>query len=124
MKYILTTILGIISGILSGSLGLGTTTLALPGFLILSLVADQKTAIGTTLVSSPLSWGAVYKYYKEGKVDIQLGLLYSVMFVIFSYLGAFIGRMISDTTIDLSICGIYFLLALYFLNRSIHFVTF
>jgi len=118
-KYILTVLLGVVSGILSGSLGLGTTTIALPGFLLLNIVGDQKTAIGTTLVSSPLSWGAVYQYYKEGNVDIQLGVLYSFTFVIFAYAGAMINKFLSKSLIDFLICGIYFLLSSYFLYRAL-----
>jgi len=124
IKFILTIILGIFSGILSGCFGLGTTTLALPGFLILNIISNEKKAIGTTLVSSPLSWGAVLGYHKDGNTDILLGALYSVIFFIFSYFGALLNKMLNETTISISICVIYLLLAIYFLNRAFKFITY
>lgn len=78
----MTVLLGFISGIFGGGLGLGSTTLALPGYMILGLVPNIKTSIGTTLISSPHSWGAVYKYYKAGDIEIIKGIVYSIFYII------------------------------------------
>ena len=118
-KYILTAILGIVSGILGGGLGLGITPLAVPGFLVLGLVPNTKSAIGTTLVASPANWPAVYKYYKEGYSNITLGILYLIFYVLFSYFGAKINSEISLLLTNYLVSGVHFLIALYFFYRAL-----
>ena len=76
----LTILLGVVSGIFGGGLGLGPATLALPGFIILGLVPNIRTSIGTTLLSSPASWGAVYKYYKSGNLELIKGIIYTFFY--------------------------------------------
>ena len=117
-KYMLTVLLGIVSGIFGGGLGLGVTTLALPGFLLLGLVPNSKAAIGTTLVSSPASWPAVYKYYKEGYSNITLGVIYVVCYSIFSFVGAKINAGISETVIKYLVSAVHFIVGLYFLYKA------
>ena len=114
LSYGLTIILGLICGILGGGLGLGVTTLALPGFYILKLVPNIKTAIGTTLVSSPGSWPAVYKYYKAGNVNLVLGCIYFITYLLFSYLGSYINITFSETVIKYSLSAVHILVGLYF----------
>jgi hypothetical protein len=117
-KYILTAILGIVSGVIGGGLGLGVTTLALPGYLLLGLVPNIKSAIGTTLVASPGNWPAVYKYYTAGYANITLGIIYIVFYTIFSYFGAKITVELSELLTNYLVSGAHFLIALYFLYRA------
>jgi len=119
-KYILTVVLGVVSGFLGGGLGLGISTLALPGFILLNLVPNVKTAIGTTLVSSPASWPSVYRYYKSGNVDLTLGVIYFICYFICSYFGANFFVNLTAKTLNVSISIIHFLLAVYFLYRALH----
>ena len=112
----LTILLGIFCGILGGGLGLGVTTLALPGFTILKLVPNIKTAIGTTLVSSPGSWPAVYKYYKSGNVNLFIGGLYFITYLLFSYFGASISQKLSEKVLNYSISAVHILIGLYFFH--------
>ena len=118
-KYILTAILGIVSGVFGGGLGLGVSTLAVPGFLLLGLVPNSKSSIGTTLVASPANWPAVYKYYKEGYANLTLGLIYVAFYISFSYFGAKINSEISETLTNYLVSGIHCLIAVYFLYRAV-----
>jgi len=118
-KYILTAILGAVSGVFGGGLGLGVTTLALPGYLLLDLVPNAKSAIGTTLVASPASWPAVYKYYKQGYANIKLGIVYVLFYLCFSYFGAKMTVEISELLANYLVSGVHFVIALYFLYRAL-----
>jgi uncharacterized membrane protein YfcA len=115
---ILIILLGVISGILSGAFGLGITTLALPGFLILGLVPDLKTSIGTALISSPSSWPAAYEYYKNGFVDLFKGILFFICHIIGSYYGAFLNMLLTIKTLNYTVGFIYFILSLYFFQQG------
>jgi uncharacterized membrane protein YfcA len=119
MKYILTAILGIVSGILGGCLGLGTTTLAVPGFLLLGLVPNSKTAIGTALVASPANWPAVYRYHKNGYSNLTLGLIYVLFYLSFSYFGAKLNDAVSEAVTNYLVSGVHCLIAVYFLYRAV-----
>ena len=119
-KYILTAILGIVSGVFGGGLGLGVSTLAVPGFLLLGLVPNSKSSIGTTLVASPANWPAVYKYYKEGYANLTLGLIYVVFYISFSYFGAKFTSEISEILTNYLVSGIHLLISLYFLLDFLH----
>ena len=116
MRYLLTILLGIFCGILGGGLGLGVTTLALPGFTLLKIVPNIKTAIGTTLVSSPGSWPAVYKYYKSGNVELFIGGLYFITYLVFSFFGASISEDVSEKVLKYSISVIHIFIGLYFFH--------
>jgi uncharacterized membrane protein YfcA len=115
--FILTVLLGFISGIFGGGLGLGATTLALPGYMILGLVPNIKTSIGTTLISSPDSWGAVYKYYKAGDIEIIKGIVYSIFYIIGAYFGASINLLLSTETVTYLVSFVHFLLGIFFLHQ-------
>ncbi len=117
-QYFLTVLLGIISGLFGGGLGLGVTTIALPGFILLGLVPNIRTSIGTTLISSPASWPAVYKYYKTGNEDLVKGIIYLICYTISSYYGALINLLLSEKVLNYSVAFVNFLVGLYFLYRA------
>ena len=120
IEIFLTCILGIIGGIFGGGLALGPTSIMLPGLTILKLVKNQKTAIGTALLSSPVSWGGAYKYYKEGYVNIKLGLIYLFFYIIFSFIGASIFELFDEKYLQYLISIFYFLFGFYFLYIAIY----
>jgi uncharacterized membrane protein YfcA len=119
-KYALTVLLGVISGTFGGGLGLGVTTLALPGWLILGLVPNTKTAIGTTLIASPASWPAVYEYYKKGYVKITLGIIYFIIYSIFSFVGATVNLLLSQIVINYLVSIVHFIIGFYFLYLAVY----
>ena len=117
-KYILTIICGIISGIISGMIGIGTTTLFLPFLILFKIVPNFSTAVGTTLISSPFSYSAVYDYYLKKELDWMIGIIYSIFFIIFSFVGAVFNGYISKNIL-LFVTGIlYLLLSIFFIYYS------
>ena len=107
-KTVLTIMLGLIAGLFGGSLGQSGAEFMLPGLLVLGIVANHKTAIGTVLLTivPPLSLGAVYVYYKRNQVDVKTALILMVSYFITAYLGAKYSKNVSDETIGY-ITGFY-----------------
>jgi uncharacterized membrane protein YfcA len=96
-RTILTVILGLLSGVLGGALGLGGPMFMLPGVLLLGIISDYKTAVGTMLFSllPPISLLAVIEFYKNKKVDTYIGIILCITYVLGSYYGSFINDMYS-----------------------------
>lgn len=120
ISYLLTVILGIFSGIIGGGLGLGVTTIALPGFILLGLVPNLRTSIGTTLISSPPSWSAAYNYYKSGNADLVKGIIYAIFYIIAAYFGASINLLFSELALNYMVAFIHGIICLFFLYRAIN----
>ncbi len=76
-------LLGVLTGLLSGAIGLGGGVIVIPG-LVLIMGATQKTAQGTSLMMLAIPFAAVgaYQYYKVGnaRIDWALILGFGVMF--------------------------------------------
>lgn len=96
-RIILTVLLGLLSGVFGGAFGLGGTFVMLPGLLLLGIISDYKTAVGTALLSllPPISILAVMEYYKRKKVDTYIGIILCITYFVGAYLGSFINDMYS-----------------------------
>lgn len=75
--------LGILTGLLSGAIGLGGGIIVIPG-LVLIMGASQKLAQGTSLMMLAIPFAVVgaYNYYKAGnaRIDWAVVLGFGVMF--------------------------------------------
>lgn len=93
-RTILTVVLGLLSGVLGGALGLGGSIVMLPGVLLLGIISDYKTAVGTMLFSllPPISLLAVIEYYKKKRVDTYVGI---ILFIAY-FFGAYFGSLINE----------------------------
>ena len=119
-RYILSALLGSVAGIMGGALGTSGAFTILPGLLLLGIVETQKMAAGTTLITilAPLSILAAIEYYKKGNVDIKVGIIITVAYMIAAWIGAKFANMLPDKTIQM-IVGIYLsLVAGYFFYKS------
>ena len=89
-------LLGLLTGVLSGLLGLGGAVIVIPSLIFL-FGLDQHMAQGTTLAMMlpPVTVLAVLHYHKEGHVDWKIAVLLSAGF----FLGGLIGSRVA-TTID------------------------
>jgi uncharacterized membrane protein YfcA len=119
-NIILTTVLGIIAGLLGGALGQSGAETMVPGLLILGLVPNFKTAAGTVLLTilPPLSLLAIFTYYKRGQVMIQTSIILMISYFFAAYFGAYYTKNIKDSTLEF-ISGCYFILiGLFFLWNS------
>ncbi|MCX7871030.1 MAG: sulfite exporter TauE/SafE family protein [bacterium] len=92
MFIIITLLIGLLGGVLSGLLGVGGATLTIPAMVYL-LKLDQKVAQGTSLalLMIPVTLLAVINYYKNNLIDKNVLLLLVISFPI----GAFIGSVIA-----------------------------
>jgi uncharacterized membrane protein YfcA len=70
---LLLVLFGVVVGVFSGVMGLGGGAIMIP-IMVLVLAMDQQTAHGTSLavMIPPVTLPAVLKYYREGKVDLQV----------------------------------------------------
>lgn len=103
-------ILGIVAGLLGGILGIGGGSIIVP-YLVYVLNFSQHQAQGVSLVLSALPVGilAAIKYYKEGNLNLGIGILIALGFFIGGYFGALIAHKIPDFILK-KIFGIYLLL--------------
>ena len=116
-KYIGTILVGSLVGVISGWQGISRDDMLLALLLLFGLEANQRIAAGTVLLSVvfPISIGAVWEYYKRGDVDIVLGLLLTVTYIITATLGAKINFKVSQKTTSLSIIIVQVLVLIYFI---------
>ncbi len=103
-------ILGFVAGIFGGVLGIGGGTIIIP-YLVYITSLTQHQAQGVSLVLSALPVGllAAIKYYKEGNLNLSIGLLVALGFFIGGYLGAIFAHKISDFLLK-KFFGIYLLI--------------
>ena len=117
---ILTIFLGSFAGLCAGALGQSGAELMIPGLILLNIIPDYKTAIGTVLLTimPPISLLAVLQYYKRGQVNVFVAAILFCSFFLVALIGAYITQNISDNTIEL-ITGFYFLLiSMFFFWKS------
>lgn len=119
-RFILTLILGSLSGILGGAFGLGGSFIVLPGLLLFGIIKDFKTAVGTTLLSilPPVSLFALLEYYKRKQVDTYTGLLLCLTYTVFAYYGAFINSYYSEKTLEYCTGFVFLMIALFFFRTA------
>lgn len=103
-------ILGIVAGIFGGILGIGGGTIIIP-YLVYITSLTQHQAQGVSLVLSALPVGllAAIKYYKEGNLNLSIGLLVAAGFFIGGYLGAIVAHKIPEFLLK-KFFGIYLLI--------------
>lgn len=120
LRYIYTIIIGVISGLLGGAFGLGGSFVMLPGVILLNVIPDFKTAVGTILFSllPPISLLSVIEFGKRGKIDYTVGTILLVTYFFSSYYGALINNYYDNKTLQFY-CAISFLLiSFYFFYKS------
>jgi uncharacterized membrane protein YfcA len=98
LLYIL---LGILSGFLSGLIGIGGGTIIVP-VLVIIFGLSQKMAQGTTLalLVPPIGILAAWTYYKQGYVDFPIAGLICVGFIFGGLIGAKLATNISNQTLE------------------------
>ena len=99
-SIIILIVIGLLSGILSGLVGVGGGILIIP-LLILFLGFTQHQAQGTALVAMlpPIGILAAHNYYKEGLVKLEYAVIIAFAFVLGGYFGSKISLGISDQII-------------------------
>ena len=118
-KYIISALIGAITGFLAGLQGIAGSFYILTLLLLTGIVEDQKKAAGTTLLTIvfPLSIGAVWTYYQNGDVDVPIAFTILGVYIIFATLGAKLNYYIHEKYILLSIGIMLFISAFYYIHK-------
>lgn len=118
-KYILSALIGAITGFLAGLQGIAGSFYILTLLLITGVAENHKKAAGTTLLTIvfPLSLGAVWTYYKNGHVDVPIALTIISVYVLFATLGAKLNYIIHEKYVLLSIAFMLFISAMYYIHK-------
>ena len=97
MNIFLYILLGLITGIFSGLIGIGGAIIIIPS-LVLLFGLSQHTAQGTTLalMVPPIGLLAAWTYYKAGFVDLKIAALICAGFFFGGLIGARFATEISE----------------------------
>ena len=116
INIIYSILIGTLSGILGGAFGLGGSFIMLPGLILLNVVKDFNTAVGTILFSllPPVSLLAVIQYYKRGQVDMTIGTILFITYFLAAYLGAKINKMFDEKTLEYACATVFLIITIYF----------
>lgn len=103
-----TALIGGTAGIISAVFGADQADTILPGLVLTGIIPDFKKALGTTLLAimPPTNIGAVYKFYKKGRVNIGLAVILMISATIASYFGADLVNLLTDQQQKIGL-GIY-----------------
>jgi len=95
-------VLGLITGILSGCFGIGGGVLIAPA-LVLLFGFSQKLATGTSLalLLPPLGIFAAYEYYKANNINIAAAAILAVFMVLGMWVGSKIALRAEDWLVKL-----------------------
>src|SRR5664279_610579 len=103
-------VIGIITGIMAGMLGIGGAVIMIPALVYL-LGISQQTAQGTSLavMLPPIGIIAAYNYYKAGHANIKFAIILAVFFIVGSYFGSKLAISIPENALK-KIFGVLLLL--------------
>ncbi|HOW41698.1 MAG TPA: sulfite exporter TauE/SafE family protein [Bacteroidales bacterium] len=92
--------IGIVTGALSGMLGIGGAIIMIPA-LVYFMGFGQQMAQGTSLavMLPPIGIIAAYNYYKVGQVNIKYALILATFFLVGSYFGSKLALNLPQATL-------------------------
>ncbi|PYX99169.1 MAG: permease [Acidobacteria bacterium] len=88
MTIAISLVLGFLTGILSGMVGIGGGIIIIPA-LVYGFHMNQRRAQGTSIgvLLAPIGILAFVEYYKAGNVDVKIALLIALGFFFGAYFG-------------------------------------
>ena len=88
MTTVISLLLGFLTGIMSGLVGIGGGVVMIPA-MVYGFHMTQKRAQGTSIgaMLAPIGLLAFFEYYKAGNVDVKMSLLIAVGFIFGGYFG-------------------------------------
>ena len=112
MNYVLVSVLGLASGVVSGLFGVGGAIVIIPGLVLLARL-DQHTANGTSLAALLLPVGLLgfLQYYRRGQVNLVYAAILAVGLLIGALLGAKLAGQLADVTLRRVFGGFLLLVA-------------
>ena len=105
-------VIGIITGVLAGMLGIGGAIVMIPA-LVFFMGFSQQMAQGTSLavMLPPIGIFATYNYWKAGHVDLKIALILAAAFIAGSYFGSKFALNIPQATLKKIFGGLLLLVA-------------
>jgi len=96
MNPLVSLVLGVLIGTVSGMIGLGGAIFLIP-ILVYGYGMDQKSAQGTSLATMLLPTGALafWKYYSAGHADLKLAALLALGFFVGGYFGGSLAQFVT-----------------------------
>jgi uncharacterized membrane protein YfcA len=118
-RYVLAALIGSSVGFVGGFQGIAGGFYISMLLLASGMYDTQRKAAGTTLLAIvfPLSIGAVYEYWKTDDIDIPSGLIITLFYIIFSWLGAIYNKEVDDLYVYGSLAVSVFLTSVYFFHQ-------
>lgn len=100
-RLIVSAILGVMSGFLSGLLGLTGSVFIIPFILIFGIFNTYKSALGTILFSFDpiLSSFALIQYAKKKQIDYLVGVIIMATYMLGVYMGFKVGKFVNEKTV-------------------------
>ena len=116
LRILLAILVGTLGGLIGGALGLGASAFMLPGILLLGIVKDYKTSVGTILLAvlPPATLLAVIDYCKRDRVDVKIALILFITSFFSAYVGAIINKKLNESTLEYIASFLFFLIAVYY----------
>ena len=120
LRLIYAFLVGALSGILGGAFGLGGSFVMLPGVILLKIVPDYKTAVGTILFSllPPVSLLAVIEYGKRKQVDYTVGTILFISYFIAAYFGSIINKTYDNKKLQYGCAFTFLIITIYFFYNA------
>ena len=111
-------LLGLCVGLAVGLMGIGGGIVLVPALVYL-MGMSQHMAQGTSLFIQlpPVGLGALYTYWKKGNVDLRVGLICALGFLVGGYFGSMIAIRIPSNDLR-GIFGIFLMFAAVMLLRQ------
>ena len=111
VKYTIIIFIGLVSGILQGSLGSVGIIVVIPALLMFNVIRDFKTACGTILFTLlfPTSILGLKEYYNSKNIAIITGIILTITMTVGGYFGSYASKYIPERFLEI-ISGIIFIL--------------
>lgn len=118
-NIVLYIILGLVAGIFSGLLGIGGATILVP-VMIFFFGLTQHQAQGTTLalMLPPIGLLAFWTYYKQGYVNVPMGIFVCIGFFIGGLFGAQIATNLSNIVLKRIFGSFLLIVSLYMIFKK------
>ena len=114
------TIIGILTGLVTGVIGAGPEVLIVPLLALFNLLDSTKKRIGTSLfmLLPPIGLFAALKFYNKGFVDVQAALYMALIFTIAASLSAEYSVLIDHNYLRKIFAVFTILLGIYYFYKT------
>lgn len=90
---------GLVSGMLSGLIGIGGGIIIVPMLLVLGLTQQQAQGTSLAVMLPPIAFLAVYNYHRAGQIEWKYAVIISALFIVGSYFGSKIAINVDQKTL-------------------------